>query len=696
MSHDSTDAGPLPLGQPFGRYIPEEKIGGGGFGTVYRAKDTLYDREVALKVPHAETMRDPRVRELFLQEARAAAKLDDLNNPHICRVLDADAVGGRPYLVMQLIAGTPLRRYRPDGTDYMDAGRAAGLVYTVARAMAAVHGQGMIHRDLKPDNVLIVPGQPEPLPVIIDFGLALALNRADAAFPRPNEFAGTLWYMAPEVFSPEETPVGPASDVWSLGVILYELLTGRLPFDGDDLWTLHAQITGAEPPAPSLVRPGVPAALDAVCRKALAKEVPARFVSMDVMADALSDYFTGGGDEAAAPAGAAPLRPAVPRSAVRFAFVGYGSQAPPAAALRDRLFLDVGNDLRPGVIDHHHLVAYSGSTARLVLNRPDLLDASVWAGRRPGDPFTVVLHQSPDLDSAVSAYLAIAYLGERRFPEQSDWLAFYADEVDEGVRGMSRANPFDLYGAYHRLANRPAPPEAAREEKWTRAVEDGLLLIDYVLAQARNTGRSLEEVDAFACPGLLGDDDRRAVTDDMERYQRKMADPLCAARAVTLRLPGRFGGSVQTPALLARDVQNEDDPGRVLFFKDWARSDAGRCPDTGGFVALSVYMSRSASQRRSCILSVRADSRASLRGLGAELEKAESAKRRKLHGGTDDREVDPLTLEAKPPRPGYANSDPWYDGRAHGYTIVDAPRSGTELTAGEIEEVFLRFGGAAP
>ncbi len=146
--------------------------------------------------------------------------------------------------------------------------------------------------------------------------------------------------------------------------------------------------------------------------------------------------------------------------------------------------------------------------------------------------------------------------------------------------------------------------------------------------------------------------------------------------------------------LLVRDVQNPDDPDRVLFFKDWARTDRLLAPERKGFVALSVFMSRSIDGLPRCLLSVRPGDGVSLRGLGALLDQAEAARRQELYG-VDDRAVDLKTGEPKPARSGYPNSDPWYDGRAHGDTIVDSPRSGTVLTADEIERIVVQFGGRA-
>jgi hypothetical protein len=262
----------------------------------------------------------------------------------------------------------------------------------------------------------------------------------------------------------------------------------------------------------------------------------------------------------------APQLPPVRRDAVRFAFVGYGERAP--ADVRDCLFLDVGGDLRPGVIDHHHLVASSGSTARMVLERPDLVAAAVSPDRRADDPFTVVLHERPDLDAVASAFLAVAHLADGRPPSGAEALVRYVDRVDEGSLGLTLANPFSLYSAYRRLADRPQPPGGGEAENWQGRVRAGLELVGYVLRRAEETGTPLPDVDAIACPGLFGPEDRAAVRADIERYERKLNDPRTRARVVRLRLPGRAGGAAEVEALLVRDVQNEDDPERCLFFKD--------------------------------------------------------------------------------------------------------------------------------
>jgi hypothetical protein len=383
--------------------------------------------------------------------------------------------------------------------------------------------------------------------------------------------------------------------------------------------------------------------------------------------------------------------------AIRFQFVGHGAHDEPVGRT-DRLCLDVGNALGPGVIDQHHLSAYTGSTTGLVLRHPDLVDASVNPRRRAGDPFTLVLHQDPDLDCAAAAFLAGHRLSTGEFPSGAEPLARYLDLVDQGHVGASEERPFSLYTAYLLLGHRGGLRNwRSREDFWRAWLGEGIELIRWAVAEAHQQELPLPELDAFACPGLFGPADRDDVRRDLERYRAKLTLPATGARSLRLRLPRQLGGMAEVDALLVRDVQQPDDPARVLFFKDWARSDRQFAPGRRGFTALSVFSTETAERPRRCIVSVRPDVNVSLRGLGDLLDQAEARERiRRL--GVDDRVADPRTRFPKPARPGYANADPWYDGRAHGHTIVDAPRSGTQLSAEQIEAVLLEFGaaGAAP
>jgi hypothetical protein len=378
---------------------------------------------------------------------------------------------------------------------------------------------------------------------------------------------------------------------------------------------------------------------------------------------------------------------------LRFEFVGFGERAASTPYRPDRLYLDVGNDLRTGVVDHHHLAAYAGSTASLVVAHPDLVLDAVDPGRKADDPFTIVLHMDPDLDCLASAYLAISVLTAGTFPAGVEALARYIDRVDSGHISVTQDNPFTLYSAYMLVAHRlTLRTWRTREDMWREYIRQGLPLVEFATECVVREQRSILEIDAFDCPGLFGPDDRETVRRDLDRYRHKLQDPTTHATRLRLRLPGQLGGTAEIDALLARDVENPDDPGRVLFFKDWARTDRQLPANKAGFAALSVFLSRSTVGVPRCILSVRPDSGVCLRGLGALLDEAEAARRVERHG-VDDRVEDPRTHQPLPRRPGYPNADPWYDGRAHGYTIIDAPRSGTLLSAEEIERLFIAFGG---
>ncbi len=376
---------------------------------------------------------------------------------------------------------------------------------------------------------------------------------------------------------------------------------------------------------------------------------------------------------------------------VEYDFVGYGSVVELAGG-RDCLYLDVGNQLAPGVVDHHHLPAYTGSAAGLVLVHPELVQAALNPGRQEDDPFTIVLHKDPDMDCMISAWLSLRLLSPAGLPPGADMLARYADRIDQGHPGMSLSQPHTLYAACmfiaHRLSQRNWKNEV---QQWTGRVRECLEVIDFVMEKVGSGDVSLYEVNAFECPGLFSRSDRMEIQRDRDRYGLKLADPAGKTQRISLRLPGQFGGGVEVDTLLVRHVQDADDPERVLFFKDWARGDTERSPHRKGFEALSVFGHADVADRNRCILSVTPQCGTSLRGLGATLDKLE-AKARIHRMGVDDRVVDPTTHARLEPRPGYDNADPWYDGRAHAFTIVDSPRSGSLLTADEVEEALVSFG----
>jgi hypothetical protein len=670
-----TPAGPFP--QPFGRYVLSRALGSGGMATVYLAHDTLLDRDVAVKIPHASCAQNPKRLQRFHREGIAAARL---SHPNLCPVLDLGEWEGIVYLTMPYIEGRPLSE-----CAIADPLEAARLVRVLALAMAEAHRHNVVHRDLSQRNVLVTTrGEP----VIVDFGIALLLDAEPLTEPGDG-VPGTLAYMSPERVEDRREALGVPCDIFALGVILYRLLTGRMPFTAAQRLDLALQIVGTDPVPPSQLSPDLPSGLEAVCLKALAKRVEDRFSSMTELADSLGEVL-------AIPRPEVLVRPIVLVDNLRFVFVGMGERAPDWSGPQDRLWLDVGNDLRPGVLDHHHLTAGTGSAASFVLAYPAFLDRSVIPGRQPDAPFTLVLHEKPDLDTVSAVYLASCYLATKAFPTGAEALARYTDEVDDGIRGARQDNPFDLYAAFQQLADRLLRrTRNTPHEVWQDLVRGGVRLVAYVVEEALTRGIAVPEVDAFTCPGLFDAADRASITNDLERYRRKLANPRTHARYVRLRLPGQFGGPVEIDTLLVRDVQDMDDPERSVFFKDWARTDQVSVPHGRGFAALCVFCSEGMRQARRAILSVTPDCNASLRGLGALLDRAESHRRRQIYG-VDDRVVEPARGTSEVPRPGYANSDPWYDGRAHRYTIVDSPRAGTILTAEDIERIFLEFGGLSP
>jgi serine/threonine protein kinase/Tfp pilus assembly protein PilF len=281
--------GPLPDGLPasFGRYELRGLLGQGGMGAVYLAHDTQLDRLVALKIPHLDGPDQAAAAERFLREARAAAVL---THPNICPIYDAGRIAGHYYLSMAYIEGQPLSQRLPEGR-LLPAGYAAALTRAVALAMQEAHRHGIVHRDLKPANIMLnAHGQP----VVMDFGLARREPRpGQERLTQSGVLLGTPAYMAPEQAGGDDAAIRPACDIYSLGVILYELLTGRVPFRAEGIGKLLAQIERDPPLPPSQLRSGLDPELEAVCLKALAKRPQDRFASMGQLAAALAPFAVG-------------------------------------------------------------------------------------------------------------------------------------------------------------------------------------------------------------------------------------------------------------------------------------------------------------------------------------------------------------------------------------------------------------------
>lgn len=272
------------ISRHFGRYRVEKLLGQGGMGAVYLAHDLHLDRDVALKIPQINHLREKELLERFYREARAVATL---RHPGICPVYDVGEINGQTFLCMAFIQGRPLVEYsRSSATQSSRA--IAKLIMQLALALQEAHDIGVIHRDLKPANIM-VSSRGEP--VVMDFGLARRLNSDDARVTHSGDILGTPAYMSPEQVEGNPEGVGPASDQYSLGVILYELLTGQLPFQGNVL-SIIGQIAHTTPKSVQELRADADPRLAAICSRMMARQPEARFPDMAATAAALGDYLS--------------------------------------------------------------------------------------------------------------------------------------------------------------------------------------------------------------------------------------------------------------------------------------------------------------------------------------------------------------------------------------------------------------------
>jgi hypothetical protein len=256
-------------------------------GSVYLAHDTQLDRRVALKVPHFRTEGDasePNRLDVdrFYREARIAATLD---HPNLCPVYDVGQIDGIHYLSMAYIKGRPLSDYI-NPQKPMPPQRVAAVMRKLAVALAVAHSRGVVHRDLKPSNIMVNSRREL---IITDFGLAWRLGSSDERLTKTGMVLGTPAYISPEQLSGNAEDLGPRCDIYSLGVIMYELLTACRPFSGQEAVIL-GQILFIEPAPPSGHRPDLDAQIEAICLKAMAKRPEERYATMDELATALGEY----------------------------------------------------------------------------------------------------------------------------------------------------------------------------------------------------------------------------------------------------------------------------------------------------------------------------------------------------------------------------------------------------------------------
>jgi eukaryotic-like serine/threonine-protein kinase len=256
-----------------GRYELEELVGTGGMSSVFKARDALLERHVALKILHQHFTEDDQYVERFRREARAVASL---SHPNIVTILDRGEDEGRQFIVFELVEGRTLAEVLHE-EGRLPVRRALEIAIQVARGLAFAHGQGLVHRDVKPQNVIL---NGDGRAKVTDFGIARSLEIQGVT--QSGAVLGTSNYIAPEQASGQ--PVDRTTDVYSLGVVLFELLTGEVPFPGESFVAVAMQHVSEPPPSVLEVRPDVPVRVARAVDRALEKDPAARFPTMDAFA----------------------------------------------------------------------------------------------------------------------------------------------------------------------------------------------------------------------------------------------------------------------------------------------------------------------------------------------------------------------------------------------------------------------------
>ena len=264
-----------------GRYLLKDKVGTGGMATVYRAQDQVLDRTVAVKIMLPQYAGDATFAARFKQEAQAAA---GLSSPYIVGVYDWGKDGDTYYIVMEYLRGTDLKSgIKSHGA--LDPKKVAQIGSQISSALSVAHKHEIIHRDIKPQNIMVLP---DGNIKVMDFGIARAKN---SHLTQDNNVLGTAHYVSPEQTRGQD--LGPTSDIYSLGVVMYECATGRVPFDGDDAISVALKQVNELPVPPSELNPGVDANLERIILKCMEKDPANRFQTADELRQVLNSYLAG-------------------------------------------------------------------------------------------------------------------------------------------------------------------------------------------------------------------------------------------------------------------------------------------------------------------------------------------------------------------------------------------------------------------
>jgi serine/threonine protein kinase len=268
------------LPERIGVYAIVSDIGRGGMGRVYLGRDTQLQRDVAIKVMHAHRAGDQSARQRFLKESRATASVD---HPHIVTIYQVGEHDGLPYIVMQRLQGVTLQEYR-EGVGRMPLPESLRIAREIATGLAAAHARNLIHRDIKPGNIFL-EGSDRRVK-IIDFGLAIDAVDSNTKITTDGSIVGTPAYMSPERVN--EQTIDAQSDIFSLGVILYEMLSGQLPFEGDSLVKTLMAIARGEAKPVSTISPDVPEGVSGLVMRLIAPDKADRPASAAAVADMIA------------------------------------------------------------------------------------------------------------------------------------------------------------------------------------------------------------------------------------------------------------------------------------------------------------------------------------------------------------------------------------------------------------------------